>query len=645
MCCLDFTLKVLLLISKLKITIVLLFFAFISQSILAQNKLEKNKYPIFKELNPKSQVIGMFYLYKKYQLLEIKPDYILKQPASIARHSGIRYCRDCYLIRQGGKQGWVIDGITVEGQVLKTDFKCNQDLFPVLCLSFTISLISIIILLIKYFKQRDWKSFYSGRSTLSMIVISLLLLRCTSILAVLFRAGKFIIETNDVEGYFKTGQVIFKTFDFSQCRYTIGHSFFVGLFSLICNADTWQDMVLPFSYFNSFFIGSCTGLLIFYLGYFLFKSKTAGIVSLVIYVLYPFLLQVNHTGEIYSRDFLYTPIVFEYSLRLVYWTTIVGFTALSDFTNQFYILGIMVLSLWLTRNNDYVKSKKRIVVPLLIGVLFGFSGAIRPSNIYFLLCFLYILLHPFFTLEKIQFRHIVNALFLFCIGMVIGFFPQIIANYLQDGNILTMPYHNHLYHSAQVEKGFELSFFPIGAKMLFNGSSILLSISVCALFLSPARIRVFAVLFVAPLIFFYCGYYGSSHVIRFILPVFPGLMILAQQAFRKSPYAVFTALILFFIFKSQYRVSSDMEIRYILSIFICSVIISCIAYYVFDRSKRITYCKRMIIDFLIIVFIQIVVIASGFPKFGYLGIVYFLFLAISMFGKETEQNRLSINNL
>lgn len=606
----------------------------------AQN-IPPAEYPIFKELNPKSQVIGVLDTKNKFQILETRENCILNEPASSAHASGLKYYRDCLLVSQNNITGWIIDGITVKDKTLLVDFKINPKVLPSLFVSLIISIILLITLIAKYTKVKKWAQFIEDKHNIFLIIFFLLLLRITMVLNVLFNAGTFFVGTDDVEGYFQTGQAIFSTWDFTQCRYLVGHSFLVGLFSEIFGLDSWQEMVLPFSYFSALFIGSLVGILIYVLAYLLFHSKKAAFITLLIYVFYPFLIQVNHTRGIFSRDFIAIPLVQEYSIRLYYWTALVGFNALSDMSNMCFILGLFTLGLWgyPLRNEDN-RRDYMYNYPLLLGILFGFSGSIRPSNIYFLPFIMYIVMQNTVNWRNIKYWQALNKLCFLAIGTIIGFSPQILANYLQDGNIFTLPY--HLFHSDQLQQGFELSFLSTGGGMIFNGSSLLFSLALAGIFFARREVRFFAVFWIIPLLFFYCGYFGVSNVVRFILPILPMIMILAQQSFRRFPIACITTLLLIYLFKSQYFESIHAEMGYIMALSF-ALFLSGIG---FIKSSAKKHLQQNFLVCSIIMFSQILIVISSLEYGQYAFLLYFvLMIAACLLKLNLNLQQQKINGL
>lgn len=615
---------------SINIRCLLLFLIFLFPSFFIQADSEQDKAPIFKELNPKSRVIALFDPSRKYKVLEYRPDFLINTPASIARSSGINYYRDCYFVSQNGKCGWIIDGITAKDNLLFSDFKINKNLLPLLILTIILFLITSGVVIIRYLKVREMGLFLCSNKNTVLLIATLLLLRCIFVLTVLFQAGEFIISA-DVPGYFNTGLAILKTFDFSQCRYTVGHSLFLGLFSFIMGANEWYIAALPFSFFNTLLIGSLTGFFIYYLSYLLLDSKKGALISLLIYIFYPFIIQTNHTGGIYSRDFIFTPSVFEYSISLYYWTAFVGYNALSDAVNMFYVLGLFIITLkFYPLIHPHIVNKYYYYSLLIIGLLFGFSGCIRPSNICFLPCITFLIFRCYFAeARKKQYIQLLWALLIFPLGVFLGFLPQLIANYLQDGDVFTLPY--HLFHPEDVQKGFQLSFLHKGGAMLFNGTSILIGLSVCGMFWVPSKIRIFIILYIFPLMIFYSGFCASLSVVRFLLPLFPIWIILTQEAVRKSFYAVLLSLIFFYILKTHYRVSSFAELKYILTIVGCFLFLAMIGFFFLKKSRFFIPYKRGILDLGIILFMQIAIISSFFSGLSYSFMIYFALCLVSLF--------------
>lgn len=596
--------------------------------------LKSAEYPIFKELNPKSQVVGILDTKHGFKIVETRDNAFLDQPAAYVNSNPLKYYRDCIFVSQNEKKGWIIDGITIkERKYLLVDFKQNLKVLPSLIFTIALILVFLTLLILKYSKTRNWKLFITDKYNVTLLVLFLIIFRIALILNVMFQAGTFFVGTDDAAGYYQTGQAIFSTWDFTQCRYLVGHSFFVGLFSFIFGIKTWQEMVIPFSYFSALFIGSVCCILIYLLTNMLFRSKNAGLISLTIFVIYPFIVQVYHTEIIFTRDLLALPSMSEYSSMLYYWSSLVGYNALSDMSNMCFILGLFSLALWLYPLQDFGNRRNYMYnYPLLLGIIFGFSGSIRPSNIYFLPFIMYIVMQNTVTWKNIKYWQVINKLCFLAIGTIIGFSPQILANYLQDGNIFTLPY--HIFHSEELRKGFEVSFLNTGGGIIFNAFSMLFSLALAGFFITRQEVKVFAAFWIIPILFFYCGYFGVSDAVRFILPIIPIMMILAQQALRKYPVSCLVALLIIFCLTSRHFVSIQTEFKHVAALAVCIVISG--IFYLKTATKNSANSggwkqKKKTLIFIIILCSQMMIIMSSLPYGKYSFLFYFAIMVAGCF--------------
>ena len=594
----------------------------------SQSQHKTSLIPLFASTDPKSPVVGILHPEKKYSIIKVKKNVFLKNPASIAHSSGVHYFQDCYLITQNGKSGWIIDGITAEDNELSADFQINSKLLPFTYTAFAITYILLLIIIIRLLLMRlKIRSFLQSNVNILLLVAFMLIMRISFILRGLFTAGMFVIAPSDESGYYGVGESIFKTFDFSQCKYTIGFGIYHGIFAFLCDAKSYIDVLLPISYFNTIIIGSGIGILIYLITVKIFNSKRIALITLFIYSIIPFIIQVNHSGGIHTWDFFGFPKGIEYTLLLYYWAAWVGFTPLSDTVNMGVIMTILLLALiWTNKQSSDIQKKPQLIYSLIIGLLFGFSGTIRVVNIYFLLFFVYIILKNHLTFDKNDRKPALLILTMFFIGSFIGFSPQILANYLQDGNVFTLPY--HIFHSKLVAKGFEIGCLSIAGPMIFNSSSIILSTALPGVFMIKEHSkRLLFVLYILPLLIFYCGYLSvSACTVRFALLLYPMLYMLIAITCRNAFPGVVSALFFIFIFKSSYFLPENQGIEYIYQLL--GAVIIALTVLCFYRNK---FLILNIAVFSLILFSQTVITLSAFNGWKQLYFIYIILFASSIF--------------
>ena len=593
----------------------------VSHEVEIMNQSEVQMYPLFVSPDPKAPVVGLLNPNEEYSVLKYE-NIFLKNPACIAKRSGIHYFRDCYQVKQEGRLGWVIDGITVEGKRLKADFEYNAKLLFPFILSISILSVLIFILLKRLFKIKNIDIFLQNKYNLILMLTSILFLRLSLLLHVLLRAGTFVIAPGDEYGYFQVGQAIFENFNFIECHYTVGYGLYTGIFSLLLGAKSCTDVILPISYFNAIIIESITGVLIYFIALKITDSKKSSLSILLLYAVIPFIIQVNHTGGIHAYDIFSYQQCHEYSLSLYNWASWVGFTPISDTVNLCYELALILLLLYCKERRE------QSAFLVVIGIIFGFSGTIRPVNILLLPFVIYVLFYDraFFISKCVgKLRYLILKFSLFSIGAIIGFLPQLIANYLQDGNIMTLPY--HVYHSKLINRGFLSSNLPIDGTLIFNSASILLSMALPALFMITRKQRNIVLLMMMPFLVFYCGFFGvSSSPVRFMLLVYPSLYILTFILIANTPFAVIVSSFIIFILKPDYFVSESVELQYITYLVLISLISFFVALFLSKKSKLINRKELYILT--VILLIQALIILSGFDRYHLIFLVYF---AVALF--------------
>ncbi len=587
--------------------------------------------PIFRDLNPQSPIIGEFNSQYRYNILEVKKGHILDTPASKNKWSPVKYIRDCYKIEQNGITGWVIDGISL-GEADKTTgvkpvftiFRINDNLYYYMIFCYLLLIFSLGIM-----TRKGWRALTQPDSnTLLQCLTFLIVLRTCLVFTTLYNAGAFVI-LGDEGGYFDVGKALFETHDFSQIRFTIGNSIIHGVFMKLLGATDIKGIILGLSYFNALFLGSISVLCFYFLVRLILRSKQLGLVATLIYILYPYLMQVSQTCGNIINDYLGLRNVAEYSLSLQFWADYVGFNGLSDTFNLTVILFLCCIMLkfypfwddecpWNFKFSTWL-------APLLIGILFGFSGTIRVANILLLPFLIFIMIRHDFSRKN--YPSIIQTMILLASGMLIGFLPQMIVNYLQFNSILTLPYHR--FHGVGVARGFTLSYLKFGGRFCFGQISIMLSIALPGIFLVKRNIRIAVILFILPLLLFHAGYTSIVTSIRFLLPIYVMLIMLCVVVIRLRFYSVIGALLVIWYFKHTWRFLDDKpDIIYMIKIAV-SMVIVLIIYAILRYMQKVRFYKYFN-TYLIIMLSQIIIIGTNLTNFRYLFFLYLLIFCSSL---------------
>ncbi len=504
--------------------------------------------PLFSKCDPQSGVTAILDNAAPTETLESRPGVILPRPAASARDSRIRYVRDCHLLRQRDKIGWRIDGVTINSRnLLQADFKGTPRPTPTLLASALALIFSAGLLAHRLRRtRRDGKSSFSWDSpSIFAALAGIVALRIFLAETTLLMAGDFILDVNDERRYFASGTALLREGDIGPCVFTLGNCLIHGVFALLLNADCYEGIAIPLSCFNAFITSPLACACAFLVARGVLCSIPASLGVSLLSALYPFAVQISARGV----DFISLPVIEEYSDSLYFWADLVGYNALSDTPNLLAALLAFAAALRLFPLRSVPTAPATILKAALAGAALGAIGMIRPSNICLAPAFAFLVARP--AIEIRSPRLAVRLLCALGAGMLVGFAPQLIANHLQSGSILTLPY--HLYHTDATQKGFQLSILPLGAPFFFNASSILLSLGAAGgLFLNRQAERIFVLLAVFPLLIFYSGYANpEGDPVRFILPIIPFLTLLAQRVLCRAPLAALTVLAVAWILKNH----------------------------------------------------------------------------------------------
>lgn len=559
--------------------------------------------PLFKEPDPKAQQIGLLDTSKNFTILREKENLILKNPASEIAYSGIRYSRNCFLVEQNNLRGWAIDGIRLDGNSLRADFKTNPD---ILWLVFASGILTSIFMLTAFYcfkrKNQPLALWLTDNKNVLLLISLLIVARAFLLGLVHYYTGRYSL-LSDGYGYFTVGKALFKTFDFTGVMYTVGNAFVHGLFSVMTGAEAFEDIVFPLSYFNSFFTGTGIIILIFLLAHMLFKSRITALITATAYASYPFLVQIAHKGNIYVTDYINHPSTTQYSLQLYYFSELIGFETESDFINLFATLFTAVLACKFFPLNPSQDQNKNYAPKLLIlGFLFGFSGTIRVANIFLAPLLVYTVLRYLLAEEKFTIRNFIKWGFFFSTGAVFGFAPQFWANYMESGSFLTLPYKHHS------NIGYNFGLLLQNSTFLLNGISMLFSFSMAGFLLLEKQLRIFFLLYIIPTVFYYGVYTVTcGDAIRFIFPVYPALFLLTALFIFHRTYAFSAALLIFLIFKSSAPLQANFCIIATALAILCATLLFAV-----KKFKLLQVCKENMKSLLIVLAANAAIVSMKF---------------------------------
>lgn len=302
----------------------------------------------------------------------------------------------------------------------------------------------------------------------------------------------FLYAWDDQHSYFAVAIGLIKLDPIVE-RFTLGFPALLIPFIKIFNPQNFSEIVLPFSIFNAFVLGTLGIYLVFQITNILVKDRYAARIATLLYVIHPFFPLFAET----RRNQIY--------LDPVYWGDIVGWNMTSDQVSVVF----MLLAVFL-----FLKSMKSRGGMILTGVALGYAGLIRMPSLAILAPLLYL-----GVLQRISWKQ--YLLLFISMGVVLS--PQLAYNWHFFGSPFTFGY-TALKHIKQ--------FWTPGlvpkqlATILWDHALFLVAFVTTFLVYAHRKIGGMLILWVLVFTLYYAGYEALyNDPIRFLLPIRPALCI------------------------------------------------------------------------------------------------------------------------
>lgn len=340
-----------------------------------------------------------------------------------------------------------------------------------------------------------------------------------------FRSEKFFAYAwDDQYGYFDVAMGLINLDPIIE-RFTFGFPVLLIPFIKIFVPQDFSEIVLPFSIFNAFVLGSLGIYLVFQITVLLVKDRYAARIATLIYAVHPFFPIFAKTK--WNRIYL----------DHVYWGDIVGWNMTSDHVSVVFLL---LAIFWFLK---YLTSWKGM---LLAGAALGYAGLIRMPSLAILIPLLYVAL-----LQRVSWKQYL-ALFV-SMGVVLS--PQLLYNWHFFGSPFTFGYTalKHIkafWTPSLVSKQFMTIFIDHAAFFVIFVTTFLIH--------AHRKIGGFLILWVALFTIYYAGYEALyNDPIRFLLQIRPalciavGVLMASGQDVIERCFLLTNILLLLFI--SSYR--------------------------------------------------------------------------------------------
>lgn len=326
-------------------------------------------------------------------------------------------------------------------------------------------------------------------------LLLILLIRPVLCLYYFLTEGFFLYQWDDQAGYFDVAQGLVNLNPIYE-RFTFGLPALIAPFIKFFHPQHYTDLVLPFSLFNAFVLGTLGMYWVFKITELLTSQQQAARMAAVIYAIHPFLPFFARTER-------------NWHLRAqIHVGDMLGWNMTSDHVGTVFLLLAVVLFLQALQD-------RRSLFPA--GLMVGFAGLIRIPNmiIWIPLCYL--------ALMK---KRPLRSYLPFFAGMVVILTPQLVYNKYYFGSPFRFGYTaigGHIGHYWE----FQLLYHGKQLLTVLRDHYLLILFFLLAIIFRPDHRRgVFLLLWVALFISYYAGYEQFyANPIRFLIPLRPGLCI------------------------------------------------------------------------------------------------------------------------
>ncbi len=415
-----------------------------------------------------------------------------------------------FQININGQNAWVCPDIVIK-DVGKRKFITFKPNYSYLYGAFF--LWGIVLLLLLYYYFRVYKKNYyqiAVKNRLYLLTGIILMAHFGRLLLLLYSANGELRYPLDEMSFFKPAQDLL-AWDFSEkWDMTMGMPLVYIPFLLATNANNVFDIVEPFSIFSGMILMPLSLICIFFIVKKLSASEHKAFWAVFIWIM---LTMVYCIAESPKQISFFSPLGIQLShyIRTCYGFIQTGYNSMSGNVSMCTLLIALTCSL-------YMKSNLRKYI--IVGAIFGFSCLTRVNNIFFAPFIAWV----FWYTDKIRYedwKFLLKAT-VSAIGAFIAVFSiQLIVNHIQFGSIFTFPY---VLHPTEVYKGFDIKNIPARINYYFNLHYFYFAIGIAGLATIKDRVlRNSLILWITPLMIFFCGYIVIGQPYRFVLPIFAGL--------------------------------------------------------------------------------------------------------------------------
>lgn len=322
------------------------------------------------------------------------------------------------------------------------------------------------------------------------------LLRPTFIVIYFLTEGFFLYQWDDQEAYFALGKALSR-FTLIETAFTLGFPAFLAPFIRIFHAQDYTQLILPFSIFNAFVLGTINIYLLFRITEHITKNRMMARAAALLYAAYPFLpflIAIDRNGG------LRMPISIG---------DVVGWNMTSDHFGAVFLL----LGVWL-----FWQAINRQTSLFWPGLVVGYIGLIRMANLMIFLPLAYVAWQQQRTIRD----QVMFLCGIFCMSML-----QLAYNWYFFGDPFTTGYQalGHLPHFWMAE--------PVAQQLstIVTDHFLLIAVFLFALLMRPnALTGVFVISWAGLFAGYYAGYEQFyNDPIRFLVPMVPALCIGISQ--------------------------------------------------------------------------------------------------------------------
>ncbi len=351
------------------------------------------------------------------------------------------------------------------------------------------------------------------------ILVLLLLAYFAGLFWVLGMSGSLVARPTDEWSYFRIASDILRGARPAGWDFNISVAFLYMPLAALCRATSYLHIMTPMVLLNSCLLTPGSLILVYLIVERLFASSRAAAWTVLLLLVLPL---VYYPVELHSltpgkpgifKAMFGLPMFHALSYRLYYLFVWTGYNGLGDTASTFLVLLTILLALSLRTGFRY---------HALVSTLFGFACLLRINNVFFAPLIAYL----FWRRSRdalVTWRGLCSRIGFSVGAFLLAFSPQFVANRLQFGNVLTFPY---VLHTNRAAEGFNLASLPESTRFLIGTNWLYMSTAAAALFFVPSgeRRRVL-VLWIVPLLVFFCGYTvtGASPM-RFTLTLYGALL-------------------------------------------------------------------------------------------------------------------------